>query len=177
MLKQLVGLLTLCALLGGVMYFARSKQQNDAGWAAKFEKDLRNPSVPPTLSDIQQDPDWSIRRWIGVGIENRDCKMADEMMDQNATIKTMRRRRMVREYHLVDYIAGCRDSNAGMIRDIVEPQAKKWCQYRNTSPRLDELCNEWLEKTPKYLEAIRAMAEPTLKRYESFCEMMACEQR
>ena len=94
--------------------------------------------------------------------------MADEMMDQNATIKVVSRRGAQRRYYLSDYVSSCQNFSDRMFFEIVEPQADKWCQFRQDSGRLEQLCDEWTENKELYLQNLRSAASPTIERYRLF---------
>ena len=136
-----------------------------------FQDNLNDPSAPPVLSSTMLDPDWSIRKWLAVGQKSSDCAMADEMMDQNATVKIVTRRRgATSRYYLSDYVSSCQNFSDRMFFEIVEPQADKWCQFRQDSDRLEQLCDEWTDNKDLYLQSLRSAASPTIERYQLFIE-------
>ncbi len=94
--------------------------------------------------------------------------MADEMMDQNATVKVISRRGAQRRYYLSDYVSSCQNFYERMFFEIVGPQADKWCQFREDSVRLKQLCDEWTENREAYLQSLRSATGPTIERYRLF---------
>lgn len=144
----------------------RRAEANERRQALK--DNLNDPSAPPVLSSTMLDPDWSIRQWLAVGKKSSDCVMADEMMDKNATVKVVSRRGSQRRYYLSDYVSSCQNFSGRMFFEIVEPQADKWCQFRQDSLRLEQLCNEWTQNKDLYLQSLRATASPTIERYRLF---------
>lgn len=168
-MRYILIVLLVIGWIGGVILWSDNRRNETIENNEQRKRDLADPSVPPVLSDIQADPSWSIRKWLSVDEKSSDCEMADEMMDNNATVKTIRRRRgSVREYYLADYISSCQNFSGKMFHEIVEPQANKWCLYRKSNQRFEELCGEWLNNKDLYLAELRANAEPTLERYRAF---------
>ena len=121
---------------------------------------------PPVLSERMADPSWSIAYWISVDQKSSDCVAADQLMDQNVNRRTIigRRGRVVAIYYLDDYIHSCQNRIERMLA-LVEPRVKEWCDYRDTSKRLDVICWEWELNKNKYINRIREIDGPTLMRY------------
>ena len=162
--SMLTGGVILLLLLGWYAWMdargeARRSQTNEKRQA--LQDNLNDPSAPPVLSNTMLDPDWSIRQWLAVGRKSSDCAMADEMMDQNATIKVVSRRGAQRRYYLSDYVSSCQNFSDRMFFEIVEPQADKWCQFRQDSGRLEQLRDEWTENKELYTALI---PEPEISR-------------
>ena len=135
------------------------------------QDNLNDPSAPPVLSSTMQNPDWSVKQWLAVGRKSSDCVMADEMMDRNATVRVVTNRRGgQKRYYLSDYVSSCENFFERMFFEIVEPQADKWCKFRQDSVRLEELCTEWTDNKDIYLQSLEAAARPTIERYRLFIE-------
>lgn len=132
-----------------------------------IRENLADPSKPPVLTKRQRDPNFNIGTWIGVQSKTSDCAIADEFMDKSATSKTVTRRGHSRTYYLSDYVKSCAGMFDSMV-EIIRPQAVKWCAYRSTAVRLEELCRDWETNLPTYRSQFELVNGPTLRRYESF---------
>lgn len=145
-----------------------SRQAEAQASLQAMRDNLNDPTAPPILSSRMLKPDWSIGKWLAIGKLSSDCVMANEMMDKNATVKTVKRKGVTRRYYLSDYVSSCQNSLERLYFDIVTPRAEKWCQFRQHTARLEQLCKEWTENHEMYLQSIRAAARPTLERYRLF---------
>lgn len=132
---------------------------------AEREKSLADMSIPPVLPDRMRDPSWTIRHWIGADGMSSDCRTAHEYMDDGVLEKTVRRRRGAsRTYNIFQYLGSCKRAAQRAI-DQVSPHAKKWCHYRATDARLNELCEEWEKNGESYISTIRANYDSTEARF------------
>lgn len=86
---------------------------------------------------------------------------ANEYMDDGISSKT----RGSKTYHITDYLNSCKGA-AQRAKDLVEPRAKKWCRYRHTDARLDELCSEWEQNSEIYLRKLRQGYGSTIARFQ-----------
>lgn len=137
-------------------------------WLAEHEKSVSDPTVPPELSDRMRDPSWTIKYWMGVGVRQSDCDVANEMMDKHAYARqTTKRGSVLHTYYLSDYVSSCA-STVTRILSYVEPQARKWCQYRDSDPRFKTLCAEWEQNKDNYIAELRASTQPTVDRYAKY---------
>lgn len=126
------------------------------------------PDGPPVLSNVMANPSWTIYHWMSVDKKGPDCIAADkQFMDRNRTSRTVVKRRSSRTYYLADYIRSCRNRIQRML-NVVEPQAKQWCAYRHTSPRLETICHEWEANKDNYIAQIKRLDGPTFERYARF---------
>ena len=170
-LSSLKTVIILLFVAGWAFWVGAPNEDRNAQARASLEAmqdNLNDPTAPPILSDRMLDPDWSIRQWLSVGRKSSDCVMADEMMDNNATAKVVTRRGSSRTYYLSDYMSSCQNFSERMYFEIVAPRAEKWCQFRDHTPRIEELCAEWTENKEFYLQSLRAAARPTVERYRLF---------
>jgi hypothetical protein len=157
-------------LVGWVFWIETPNDERRAETLASLQAmqdNLNDPTAPPILSSRMLKPDWSIRYWLGIGKKNSDCVMADEMMDNNATVKYVTRR-STKAYYLSDYMSSCQNSREQRYFEVVKPKAEKWCQFRHETARLEEICTEWTENKEFYLQNLRAAAGPTIERYRLF---------
>jgi hypothetical protein len=130
-------------------------------------EEIADPNVPPVLTSWQKNPSWNVGTWVGVDRKTSDCATADEFMDKGATERIVRRRGSVRRYYLANYVRSCAGVFDSMVR-VIEPQARKWCAYRTSDPRLDELCRDWETNMDAYRARFLEVNGPTLRRYEAF---------
>ena len=132
-----------------------------------IEQSLDDLSIPPVLSPIMMNPNWTIAYWIGTDVKSKDCETADEFMDKRAISETVTRRGSSRTYYLVDYAESCR---ARVQREIsrVDRYTRKWCAYRNTQPRLEILCREWEQNRSADIARMQEIDGTTLARYSKF---------
>lgn len=162
------GLFVLCTavFVGGVIFFANRDNELAAASNAARERDLADMSIPPVLSPLQKQPDWTVRQWMGIGEKDSDCTRADEMMDKNISqeIRIRRGRRTVVD--LGELVSSCRNRPQRLI-EMVDPQARKWCAYRTSDPRLDQLCQEWTSNRESYLAEIARTDGPMISRYDA----------
>lgn len=130
------------------------------------EQSLKDMSIPPVLSERQRDPSWSIRSWVGADKIHGDCRIAHEYMDDGTLEKTIRKRRggTGTTHNIFEYLKSCK--NAGQrAMDLVSPRAKKWCHYRSTDARLNELCEEWEKNGASYISTIELQYRETESRF------------
>jgi hypothetical protein len=129
------------------------------------EKALADLSIPPVLSDRMKDSSWTIRYWIGADGMSSDCRTAHEYMDDGILEKTVKRRRgAARTYNIFQYLGSCKRAAQRAI-DQVSPHVKKWCHYRATDARLNELCEEWEQNGESYISTIQAHYDSTEARF------------
>ena len=132
---------------------------------AEREKSLADLSIPPVLSDRMKDPSWTIRHWIEADKMSSDCRTAHEYMDDGVLEKTVKRRRGAsKTYNIFQYLGSCKRSAQRAI-DQVSPHVKKWCHYRATDARLNELCEEWEKNGESYISTIQANYDTTEARF------------
>jgi len=132
---------------------------------AEREKSLADLSIPPVLPDRMKDPSWTIRHWIEADTMSSDCRTAHEYMDEGVIEKTVKRRRgAARTYNIFQYLGSCKRAAQRAI-DQVSPYVKKWCHYRATDARLNELCEEWEQNGESYISTIQANYESTEARF------------
>jgi len=128
---------------------------------------LNDMSIPPVLSDTMRDPSWSIKYWIGAS-ENMmpgDCKTAHEYMDEGILEKTVHKRRGGSYTHnIFEYLGGCKRSAKRAVESVY-PYIAKWCHYRATDARLNELCSEWEENGDSYISTLEAQYTATETRF------------
>ena len=131
--------------------------------------DQVQPDGPPVLSETMANPKWTIAHWMSVDEKSHDCVNADDLMARNVTSNITRDRRgnVIASHSLEDYITSCR-RRVERETDMVEPQARRWCAYRHTSPRLETICREWEDNKANYIARIMASDAPTLDRYKTF---------
>lgn len=166
MLKRLAALAFIIAWIAAVLLWSEWHTARTAEKNAQFARNLADPNVAPILSDIQADPSWTIRKWLTVDDQNSDCAAANEMMDRGATEKQLTKRGVVvRTYKLSDYVHSCETFASTMMVDVVDPQAKKWCAFRKSGTRFEQLCNEWTRNRSVYLVRAKAQSKPTVERY------------
>lgn len=115
--------------------------------------DLQDMSIPPILSERMRNSNWSIKYWISADRMQADCKTAHEYMDQGILEKTITRRGRSRTYSIFDYLGSCKRASQ-RASDLVFPHVRKWCHYRDTDERLNELCSEWEVSGESYLNKI-----------------------
>ena len=131
------------------------------------ERVLKDMSIPPTLSDRMKDPSWTIRYWLGVDKMGHDCKIAHEYMDDGVLERTIRgRRTRGRTHNIFEYLGSCKRAPQRAIA-MVTPQAKKWCHYRKTDPRLEELCSEWEKNGGNYISMLEEQYKSTELRFRT----------
>lgn len=133
-----------------------------------IQDNLNDPDAAPILSNRMLSSDWSIGKWLAIGKKSSDCIMADEMMDKNATVKIVKRGGRTTRHYLSDYIASCDSFSTRMYFETVTPRAEKWCQFRQTTSRLETLCTEWIDNKDRYLHSLKAAKAPTVARYRQF---------
>ncbi|ECN0920297.1 hypothetical protein AAHT98_27300 (plasmid) [Klebsiella pneumoniae] len=137
-------------------------------YADLVEENTNDPSAPPIISSTMRDPSWSIRYWLDVDKKSSDCVMADEIMDKGGNVKILRKRgAVIKEYYLADYISSCKN-RINRSLEMVDKRAKKWCDFKNTDHRLQELCTEWTNNKDIYLATIHKIDDPTLYRYDNY---------
>jgi hypothetical protein len=130
------------------------------------EKELKDMSVPPILSDRMKDPSWSIEGWIMANKLDPDCKTANEYMDENVLEKTVTRKSRSDTRNIFEYLQSCKNASKRAL-ELVQPNANKWCYYKNIDKRFEELCSEWEKNGQRYLKQIDQSYETTIKRFQS----------
>lgn len=130
------------------------------------EEELKDMSIPPTLSDRMKDPSWSIEYWIMADKFDPDCKTANEYMDENILEKTVTRRGSSYTHNIFEYLHSCKNASKRAL-ELVQPRAKKWCYYKARDKRFEELCNEWEQNGQRYLKQIEQSYDVTIKRFQS----------
>lgn len=127
---------------------------------------LADMSIPPEISDRMRNPSWTIAYWITANELHSDCKKANEFMDENILEKTISRRRGGSyTLNILDYLKSCKNASQRSL-ELVQPRAKKWCHYKDTDARLDELCTEWEQNGQRYLAQIDLGYQETLGRFQ-----------
>lgn len=117
--------------------------------------------MPPELSDFQRNPAWTIKGWINGDSDPSDCKGADEFMDKKIYSITKRQHTVT----ILDYLHGCKMARS-RAEKMVSPQARKWCRYRSTDARLEQLCNEWIRYGAGYLRHLDAAYASRKSRFQ-----------
>jgi hypothetical protein len=97
-------------------------------------------------------------------------------MDHNATAKTVTRGASSKTYYLKDYISSCEGRIARAL-EMAEPQARKWCAYRHTKPRIETLCREWEQNKTKYIASMKAADGLPPERWSSLMYGFRAEWR
>jgi hypothetical protein len=130
------------------------------------KEQLKDMSIPPTLSDRMKDPSWSIGYWIMADKFDPDCKTANDYMDENVLEKTFTRKGHSYTHNIFEYLHSCKNASKRAF-ELVQPNAKKWCYYKDRDKRFEELCSEWEKNGQRYLEQIDQSYETTIKRFQS----------
>lgn len=129
---------------------------------AAEEARRNDPSVPPELSPIQRDRSWTIRRWlVGDGMPV-DCKQAHDFMDSKTYSITRRSSKVT----ILDYLHSCKTARK-RAEEMALPQVTKWCLYRSTNDRLEELCSEWERHGDEYLSQLDSAYASTMARFQT----------
>ncbi|QGM44414.1 hypothetical protein [Methylocystis heyeri] len=153
--------------IAGVIFYANMDREAIGRSNEKYEREINDLSVPPTLGARIEDPSWSIAYWISADKKDADCVTADEYMDHNAESKTVTQRGHTKTYYLSEYIDSCRNRVKRALEQVTPP-VRKWCAYRHTSPRLETLCHEWEQNKDIYISRMNKLDGPTLARYAAF---------
>lgn len=148
-IKQLLALATFFIVFA-LMYIYKPNHEEEVEKRSLREKELSDMSIPPVLSERMKKSSWNISYWIGADKIDPDCKTAHEYMDERILEKTYTRRGSSRTHSIFEYLGSCKRS-AQRAFDQVSPSAKKWCHYRATDSKLEELCAEWEKNGNKYL--------------------------
>ena len=99
-------------------------------------------TIPPTLSERMRNSSFSIKGWIGVDKIQSDCKTANVYMDEGIIEKQrIKRNVIVHKYDIFGYLNSCKKASQRELNKV-SPSIKKWCYYRSTDPRLEELWSE-----------------------------------
>lgn len=138
--------------------FAGAASAND--WYPN-DHEVWDMSVPPELSPEMRKSSWTIAHWISADKMHSDCKTANEYMDEGIASKTRRSK----TYHITDYLNSCKGATQ-RAKDLVEPRVKKWCHYRHTDARLNEICSEWERNGERYLSKLRQDYDSTIARFQ-----------
>jgi len=166
-MNSLKYLLFLGAWIGGAMFYANMEKETARKSNEKYEREINDLSVPPTLGARIEDPNWSIAYWISADKKDADCATADEYMDHNAVSKTVARRGHSKTYYLAEYVESCSNRVKRALEQVAAP-VRKWCAYRRTNPRLETLCHEWEQNKDRYIAQMNELDGPTLARYAEF---------
>jgi hypothetical protein len=168
---RLIFVLICLAISGTVIAWSTYGPNSNAAIQKRLDRhagDLADPNVPPELSDRMRDPSWTIKYWMGVGGKQSDCDQANEMMDKRAYARQTTKRGVVQHiYYLSDYVSSCGNTVTRAL-SYVEPEAKKWCQYRKSDSRFETLCTEWEQNKDSYVAELHAATQPTVDRYASY---------
>ena len=161
-----IGLTLIMACIAGVVTWASNDGEVTKARVAQSEADLKDPSKPPVLSKTMRDPTWSIKGWLSIGTKDGDCVFADEIMDEGGNVKILKKGGAeTRRYYLADYIDSC---ERRQHLEFAAPAAEKWCAFRSTDDRLDQLCSEWMNNKDQYVREIQRTDAPTLERYRTY---------
>lgn len=162
-LRNMALLVVGLAIFGlAVTKYSSSNNAKTREQLAAAEARRNDPSIPPELSSIQRDPTWTIKGWIVEDGMPSDCRKAHEFMDKKTYSVTRRTSKIT----VLDYLHSCKGAKERAAK-MVLPQATKWCIYRATDPRLEQLCAEWEQHGDSYMRQFDAAYESTIARFES----------
>jgi|GEM_PF-6402269 len=88
LMKKLLWVIGTVVVITIYVQYLNYNQQKTIENNKKFEEELKNMSIPPKLSKIQEKPSWTIKHWISADKMQGDCKTAHEYMDENILEKT-----------------------------------------------------------------------------------------
>lgn len=163
--EKLLWVIGTVAIITVYVQYLDNKQQNTIESNKKFQEELKDMSIPPKLSEIQRKSSWTIKHWISADKIQSDCQTAHEYMDEGILEKTITRKGRSRTYSIFEYLHSCKTASE-RAKELVSPQAKKWCHYRKTEPRLETLCNEWESHGESYLKKIQKDYTTTEARFK-----------
>lgn len=165
LMEKLLWIVVTAAILTLYVQYLNYDQQKTIDYNKKFREDLKDMSIPPKLSKIQEETSWTIKHWISVDKMQGDCETAHQYMDENILEKTVTRKGKTRTYSIFSYLNSCKTASK-RAEELVSPQARKWCHYRNQDPRLETLCSEWENNFQSYLLKIQDDYSSTEARFK-----------
>ncbi len=165
LMEKLLWIIGMIVIFVFFVQYLDYSQQKTIESNKQFQAELKDMSIPPILSEIQRRPHWTIKHWISADKMQGDCQTANEYMDENILEKTVTRRGRTRTTSIFDYLHSCKTASK-RAEEQVSPQARKWCHYRKTDPRLETLCSEWENNGQSYLLKIQRDYSLTEARFK-----------